>query len=980
MPVTFKLRELGVAARARHARGRGHPGRGPRAGGTVRRQGRRRDRPGADRGGGGRRARRLRRRPPHDAADEGLAGGARDVGRQDPQAGAERRRRARPRDRRRRARQRPHPHLQRRSRRSGMPAPAPPPENFVEILERVWWRLDRALDERALARERPALRRRGAARRAPRCSSTTTSRRTSSRARSTCSPTPARSSGCARCSATARPSATAGATRRGAASPSAAASCARTAGRWCAAASACTPRSPSRTRRSARPATLCRELGAVLHVHVAEDGADVDDARARGYAGPLERLHALGALVARLDPRARRPPRRRRRCARADGLRAAGSCRTRARTGATGSATRRRSRASGRVALGTDGYPADMERRSSTRSREVGADAGEPRARSTRACSAASDWRARCSPSAAAAAAAPPPAGDAAGFVARDARRARRAHRRRRPHRDRDGRLLTADIDALRAAAREEAPRLWRRMTRGGLCETDSGLETDIVDRDVYDRTVERFRDAAHRAADLRRARRPGAHPGGDPRRARRGRSRRARTRSTCSACTGTTTPRAAASRRCPSTSCCRASLTGVARADRRRARRPLPDDRARTRCSPPTAASRRAWSPASSIRPATARSGRRPATTAAAASPSRASSAAAASPSCRQGMSARALRLARPLGRRARATSSARPAPRATSRRSTTSAPSSTRDPANVDLQPVLRVRQLPRALPLHRRGARARRSSRAARSAARRSRLAAFVSATGSAGTLAAGDYLKEQLRRADRRGRGARVPDAALQRLRRAQHPGHRRQARAADPQRDEHRRRGRRLRRGHRRARRCSSTREAGRALSRASGAACRADADRRARLARPVEHLQRARARSRRRSYFDLGPDDVVRHRRHRRRRDVRQRVAAHRAPRLRAAASTRSAPARSSAQHLLGAATDHSLELGHRDRERIFNLGYYTWVEQQGVSLAEFTARARPGVLARPARPPAGVGRADRRVQPPRRRGVVTRR
>ena len=35
--------------------------------------------------------------------------------------------------------------------------------------------------------------------------------------------------------------------------------------------------------------------------------------------------------------------------------------------------------------------------------------------------------------------------------------------------------------------------------------------------------------------------------------------------------------------------------LTGVDATDRRRARRPLPDDRARTRCSPPTAASRRA-------------------------------------------------------------------------------------------------------------------------------------------------------------------------------------------------------------------------------------------------------------------------------------------------------------------------------------------------------------------------------------------------
>jgi cytosine/adenosine deaminase-related metal-dependent hydrolase len=41
---------------------------------------------------------------------------------------------------------------------------------------------------------------------------------------------------------------------------------------------------------------LCRELDTVLHVHVAEDLADVEDARARGYAGPLQRLIALDAL------------------------------------------------------------------------------------------------------------------------------------------------------------------------------------------------------------------------------------------------------------------------------------------------------------------------------------------------------------------------------------------------------------------------------------------------------------------------------------------------------------------------------------------------------------------------------------------------------------------------------------------------------------------------------------------------------------
>jgi len=42
---------------------------------------------------------------------------------------------------------------------------------------------------------------------------------------------------------------------------------------------------------------LARALGTVLHVHVAEDAADVADAQRRGWPGPLERLHELGALV-----------------------------------------------------------------------------------------------------------------------------------------------------------------------------------------------------------------------------------------------------------------------------------------------------------------------------------------------------------------------------------------------------------------------------------------------------------------------------------------------------------------------------------------------------------------------------------------------------------------------------------------------------------------------------------------------------------
>ena len=44
-------------------------------------------------------------------------------------------------------------------------------------------------------------------------------------------------------------------------------------------------------------------------------------------------------------------------------------------------------------------------------------------------------------------------------------------------------------------------------------------------------------------------------------------------------------------------------------------------------------------------------------------------------------------------------------------------------------------------------------------------------------------------------------------------------------------------------------------------------------------------------------------------------------------------------------EHLLGAATDNLRELTYEERSRIFNLGYYTWVEQQGVSIEDFEAR-----------------------------------
>ena len=44
-------------------------------------------------------------------------------------------------------------------------------------------------------------------------------------------------------------------------------------------------------------------------------------------------------------------------------------------------------------------------------------------------------------------------------------------------------------------------------------------------------------------------------------------------------------------------------------------------------------------------------------------------------------------------------------------------------------------------------------------------------------------------------------------------------------------------------------------------------------------------------------------------------------------------------------RHLAGAGTEHVLEATTRERERIFNLSYFTWVEQQGIALADFERR-----------------------------------
>ena len=105
------------------------------------------------------------------------------------------------------------------------------------------------------------------------------------------------------------------------------------------------------------------------------------------------------------------------------------------------------------------------------------------------------------------------------------------------------------------------------------------------------------------------------------------------------------------------------------------------------------------------------------------------------------------ALRLAGALGRRPGRHHPHARAPRATSRRSTTAAPSSTRDPENVIFNQfsefgnhLVHYLATGRALEPRRRGD----AGRASRTCG----LRAFVSATGSAGTIGAGDYLKERL----------------------------------------------------------------------------------------------------------------------------------------------------------------------------------------------------------------------------------------
>jgi cytosine/adenosine deaminase-related metal-dependent hydrolase len=190
---------------------------------------------------------------------------------------------------------------------------------------------------------------------------------------------------------------------------------------------------------------LAREHDTVVHVHLAEDEEDVRDSRARGYDGPLDRLIRCGAL-----PRG---------SILAHGVHLSGEeVRTCAdhlcwlvhnprsnRANAVGWA--RALVESGRIALGTDGFPSDMIDEAEALVRG-GAEHGQApgllggRLDAGHRLIAERILRA--------------PESD----VAVEARRILVGGRAVVD----DGRLLTADLEQIRAHAEEEARRLWRRM------------------------------------------------------------------------------------------------------------------------------------------------------------------------------------------------------------------------------------------------------------------------------------------------------------------------------------------------------------------------------------------------------------------------------------------------------------------------------------------------------------------------------------
>lgn len=204
-------------------------------------------------------------------------------------------------------------------------------------------------------------------------------------------------------------------------------------------------------------AGLCRELDTVMHVHLAEDLADVEDAIERGYDGPLERLLHFGALP---------PGSVLAHCVHCQ----AAQVRTIAAKGLWIVQNPRSNRGngvgypaalgeSGRVAVGTDGYPARMEDEIRVLRAEA-AKHGE--------AAALVDARAqgghRLGAERFGLQLAPLTPGGAADFIVRDNDRVLHVGVAGRVV-VRDGCLTTADLEEIHARAEEQAKRLWDRMS-----------------------------------------------------------------------------------------------------------------------------------------------------------------------------------------------------------------------------------------------------------------------------------------------------------------------------------------------------------------------------------------------------------------------------------------------------------------------------------------------------------------------------------
>jgi cytosine/adenosine deaminase-related metal-dependent hydrolase len=185
-----------------------------------------------------------------------------------------------------------HTHLYSGLARYGMPAAEPPPINFLEILQKVWWRLDRALDADSLA----AAARDTVARALLAGTTTLIDHHESPNLiegslailADACEELGVRALVCYGASERnfGRDEA-----RRGLAE------CRRVAASPLVRGLVGLHASFTISDETAQEAgALARELGAIVHVHVAEDQADVDDARRRGYPGPLERLLSLDTL------------------------------------------------------------------------------------------------------------------------------------------------------------------------------------------------------------------------------------------------------------------------------------------------------------------------------------------------------------------------------------------------------------------------------------------------------------------------------------------------------------------------------------------------------------------------------------------------------------------------------------------------------------------------------------------------------------